>query len=217
MDNDLSDMQKDALLSFREQKGKQYKAYLQSCWLKSSYPGMSSDHAAALQQIRNQFGPGWLLLNGDGCTSERKDEIKQDIMTFMDVLSGQVDIPEGHVFNMPDSNSYRWYLDDIVESARQVSGCIGKVGVEENDPDQFCAEFRFKHVDNSVHVFASSGNQYAYKSSNMLDYVERNTPFVYVKGRSPLDAAQKCAAIWNNALAHAQAQESHSKSPAMGM
>ena len=217
MDNDLNDMQKDALLSFREKKGKQYKAILQSCWLKSSYPGMSSDHAAALQQIRNQFGPEWLIKNGNKCTSDRKLVIKEKIEMFMNVLASEVEIPDGHGFSMPSSNALtlRWCLNDIVESARQVSGWIRKVGAEVSNPDQFSAEFRYKHEDNSVHVFASSGNQYAGESKDMLDYAERNTPFVY--GESPLDAAQKCAAIWNNALAHAQAQERHSESPAMGM
>lgn len=72
--SELSPLQEDALLSFRERHGKAYKDALNSCWQKASYPGMSTDHAAGLQQIRNHFGPKWLLDNADTAIKNIKAE-----------------------------------------------------------------------------------------------------------------------------------------------
>lgn len=56
----LSLLQLEALRVFRTLKGRSWKAELNSCWSRSSYPGLGAQHAAVLQQIRNEFGPEWL-------------------------------------------------------------------------------------------------------------------------------------------------------------
>jgi hypothetical protein len=57
---DLTLQQQDALDAFRETKGRNWKVALRANWERASYPGVSVDHAAALQQIRNTLGPEWL-------------------------------------------------------------------------------------------------------------------------------------------------------------
>lgn len=49
----LSPEQRDALIEFRRQHGRQWKQALHSGWERAAYPG-------PLQQIRNQQGPAWL-------------------------------------------------------------------------------------------------------------------------------------------------------------
>ncbi|MBH4099527.1 DUF1738 domain-containing protein [Pseudomonas aeruginosa] len=56
----LSLLQLEALRVFRTLKGRSWKAELNSCWSGASYPGLGNQHAAVLQQIRNEFGPEWL-------------------------------------------------------------------------------------------------------------------------------------------------------------
>ena len=57
---ELTDKQKAAIDFFQLRHKRNWKVELSSCWMKSSYPGVPEDHAAALQSIRNQFGPAWL-------------------------------------------------------------------------------------------------------------------------------------------------------------
>lgn len=56
----LSLLQLEAIRVFRTLKGRSWKAELNSCWSRASYPGLGAQHAAVLQQIRNEFGPEWL-------------------------------------------------------------------------------------------------------------------------------------------------------------
>lgn len=59
-DTELTDAQKEALDAFRVSKGRNWKSALRENWERANYPGVSSDHAAALQQLRNTLGPEWL-------------------------------------------------------------------------------------------------------------------------------------------------------------
>lgn len=59
-DAGLTHLQQEALDTFRASKGRNWKSALRSNWERASYPGMSVDHAAGLQQIRNSLGPEWL-------------------------------------------------------------------------------------------------------------------------------------------------------------
>lgn len=56
----LTKPQQEALDAFRDAKGRNWKAALRANWERASYPGVSADHAAALQQVRNTLGPEWL-------------------------------------------------------------------------------------------------------------------------------------------------------------
>lgn len=58
---DLSEKQRTAVIAFRDTYGRYWKSKLRECWMKAEYPrGLPEDHAALLQQVRNQFGPEWL-------------------------------------------------------------------------------------------------------------------------------------------------------------
>jgi len=59
-DTKLSLLQLEAIRVFRTLKGRSWKAELNNCWSRSSYPGLGTQHAAVLQQLRNEFGPEWL-------------------------------------------------------------------------------------------------------------------------------------------------------------
>lgn len=59
-DAGLTKPQQEALDAFREAKGRNWKAALRANWERARYPGVSADHAAALQQVRNTLGPEWL-------------------------------------------------------------------------------------------------------------------------------------------------------------
>lgn len=59
-DAGLTHLQQEALDTFRASKGRNWKSALRANWERASYPGMSVDHAAGLQQIRNSLGPEWL-------------------------------------------------------------------------------------------------------------------------------------------------------------
>lgn len=50
---DLTPEQRDALIAFAQEHGRNWKAALISGWLRAAFPGY-------LQQIRNSFGPEWL-------------------------------------------------------------------------------------------------------------------------------------------------------------
>lgn len=56
----LSESEKEAIEAFRASKGRMWKTALGACWERSHYPGMTVDHAAALQRLRNTHGPEWL-------------------------------------------------------------------------------------------------------------------------------------------------------------
>ena len=57
---DISREQGIALLVYRDANGKQWKSKLSMDWMRAGYPSVSSGHGAALQQIRNTYGPSWL-------------------------------------------------------------------------------------------------------------------------------------------------------------
>lgn len=52
--------QKDALMSFREAHGAEWKDKLGAMWMEASYPGVPKANAPLLQQVRNEQGPEWL-------------------------------------------------------------------------------------------------------------------------------------------------------------
>ena len=58
---DLSDVQIHAVLAFAEKSGRGWRDAMMRCWERATYPGMSADHGAALQAMRDQFGPEWLV------------------------------------------------------------------------------------------------------------------------------------------------------------
>lgn len=57
----LSEAQMRAVVNFADKKGRGWRDQLMRCWLSASYPGIDHDSGAALQQVRNQFGPEWLV------------------------------------------------------------------------------------------------------------------------------------------------------------
>ena len=57
---ELTQSQKEALIAFREKNLPTWKMALGKAWLSGDYGSMSMDQAAALQQVRNEFGPQWL-------------------------------------------------------------------------------------------------------------------------------------------------------------
>lgn len=50
----------EALAVFRSKHGDDWTEKLSEQWQRSAYPGMNADHSAALQQLRNHYGPEWL-------------------------------------------------------------------------------------------------------------------------------------------------------------
>jgi hypothetical protein len=61
--NDLSDKQRAAVVAFRDANGRDWKEKLGALWMNGNYSrrGIDMDQAALLQQVRNQFGPEWLV------------------------------------------------------------------------------------------------------------------------------------------------------------
>lgn len=57
---DLTREQREALMAYREGHGRDWKENLSNAWATGKYKGVSKDHSAALQQIRNTLGPEWL-------------------------------------------------------------------------------------------------------------------------------------------------------------
>lgn len=51
---DLTPEQRGALIAFAQEHGRNWKATLLAGWLRAAFPGY-------LQQIRNSFGPEWLM------------------------------------------------------------------------------------------------------------------------------------------------------------
>ena len=55
----------DALKRFAAQQGRTWKAELNHAWTSGHYPLPTFfNDVASLQQIRNQFGPSWLVKHG---------------------------------------------------------------------------------------------------------------------------------------------------------
>lgn len=57
--NQLSAEQLNALRCFAAQYGRRWKSELRDCWMTGNYP--SDCDSAALQNVRNAFGPSWLV------------------------------------------------------------------------------------------------------------------------------------------------------------
>jgi len=56
----LRPAQEEALAVFRAKHGADWQEALSEQWQRASYPGMNENHAAALQDMRNNLGPEWL-------------------------------------------------------------------------------------------------------------------------------------------------------------
>ena len=52
--------QMKAINTVRQKWGRNWKSKLMACWLASNYPGINQNDSAALQKIRNHYGPAWL-------------------------------------------------------------------------------------------------------------------------------------------------------------
>ena len=52
----------EALKRFAAQHGRTWKATLREAWMSGIYPSSEGDDSALLQQVRNTFGPRWLML-----------------------------------------------------------------------------------------------------------------------------------------------------------
>ncbi|ANN80862.1 hypothetical protein [Bordetella flabilis] len=57
----LTPLQEEALATFRDKNGRNWKSALRDCWERARYPGMTEEHSAALQRVRNTLGPEWLM------------------------------------------------------------------------------------------------------------------------------------------------------------
>lgn len=58
--SDLTPEQQDALLAYARENGAKWKSKLYADWLRAA-ARIDGKHSAELQQIRNSFGPEWLL------------------------------------------------------------------------------------------------------------------------------------------------------------
>lgn len=56
----LPEHQEEALAVFRDMHKDDWREELSSQWMQAKYPNLSADHAASLQQLRNEQGPIWL-------------------------------------------------------------------------------------------------------------------------------------------------------------
>lgn len=80
MQNTLSTGQLAAVRAFAEQNGRTWKAALRSVWETGNYSRI--DAAAELQQVRNAFGPRWLI--GFNFKREAFDVVVRRIATGAD-------------------------------------------------------------------------------------------------------------------------------------
>ena len=60
---EITDDQRAAVAAFRDAKGREWKEELGLLWMSGQYTraDIPGDQAALLQQVRNQFGPEWLM------------------------------------------------------------------------------------------------------------------------------------------------------------
>ena len=59
---ELTAEQLAALRTFAHQHGRTWKAVLRDAWFSGNYPHSADENSdALLQQVRNTFGPSWLL------------------------------------------------------------------------------------------------------------------------------------------------------------
>jgi hypothetical protein len=58
----LTDDERNALLAFKAEYGREWKQYLMAAWLSYAYKGrqMGGKDTGILRSIRNEFGPTWL-------------------------------------------------------------------------------------------------------------------------------------------------------------
>jgi hypothetical protein len=59
MNSTLFSEQEAALAAFANRNGRTWKSKLRDIWMTGHYS--SDDNSASLQQVRNQFGPSWLV------------------------------------------------------------------------------------------------------------------------------------------------------------
>lgn len=57
----LTNDQREALKFFSEKNGQAWKDKLNIAWTSGSYKGLDNNQSALLQQVRNQYGPEWLV------------------------------------------------------------------------------------------------------------------------------------------------------------
>lgn len=50
-----------ALNTFRAAAGREWKDKLITAWMRGAYPYLATSYSHLLQQVRNQFGPSWLM------------------------------------------------------------------------------------------------------------------------------------------------------------
>lgn len=62
---ELTDEQKEAIEACKALHGRTWKSKLRQMWMYGNYDDFGMDpHSRGLQQVRNQFGPTWLINYG---------------------------------------------------------------------------------------------------------------------------------------------------------
>lgn len=57
----LTPEQLDALITFAKRNGRKWKSELNYCWMTGNYHAIDRNISGYLHQVRNQFGPSWLV------------------------------------------------------------------------------------------------------------------------------------------------------------
>lgn len=118
-DAGLTKPQQEALDAFREAKGRNWKSALRANWERASYPGVSADHAAALQQVRNTLGPEWL-------TKYRAPEPEAPEQRTIDPLAERDYFPE------PSASWEAGREAKTLDDAKELAGvALAKLGLPE--------------------------------------------------------------------------------------
>jgi len=118
-DAGLTKPQQEALDAFREAKGRNWKSAPRANWERASYPGVSADHAAALQQVRNTLGPEWL-------TKYRAPEPEAPEQRTIDPLAERDYFPE------PSASWEAGREAKTLDDAKELAGvALAKLGLPE--------------------------------------------------------------------------------------
>lgn len=153
-ESELTDIQQEALSAFQKFRGSRWKAALRSCWMRADYPGMSPEHSAALQQLRNSFGPEWLNryrasspgLADASWKTGREAKTLDDAKALMGAVLKEFGLPEP-VWRRSENSATPWeYAEVAIGAVGELSVGVSSGGVISFSGDPFTPSARDPNV-----------------------------------------------------------------------